>query len=53
MDITALTSKQVRRLTTEELKAADVELARRAVALGRPGVVSKAHRVVLKALAGR
>jgi hypothetical protein len=52
-DIALLTSRQIRSLTVDELRAVDTELARRAVALGRPGARTRTHRMILNQLANR
>lgn len=49
--ITKITAKQAADLTVSELIALDLEFAQRAIALGKPGVVSKMHKIVRDALA--
>jgi hypothetical protein len=52
-DIALLTSRQIRSLTTDELRNVDAELARRAIALGQPGSRTRTHRMILNTLANR
>lgn len=45
--------RSIRTASTDELWAADLEFARRATALGQPGVVSRPHAAIRAELAAR
>lgn len=47
------TAKQIKAMSVTELVTIDIEFARRAIALGHAGVVSKSHKAIRTALAGR
>jgi hypothetical protein len=52
-DLLNLNPKRAAEMTSEALRDASTEFARRASLLGKPGQVSRAHKAALKALASR